>query len=328
MNLTFGINLGGWMSQTRRYRPEFITEADFAAIRDMGFDHVRLPVDFDILADCGTTPLSRAVDWAEACGLSIIVDLHKAPGYDFNAAENNGNTLFSSPELQERFLKIWDRLSRDYGARPHVAFELLNEVVEREAAQPWNDLIRRAVRVIRGNTGNTIIYGGIQWNQAEKLALLDQPETENVVFTFHFYEPLVFTHQKAPWLKHRIDQEQTVQYPDTMARYRELCAGMDFADNVTSSRAGEIGRTFMEEQILKGVRAAEKAGVPIYCGEYGVIDRAPAEDSLRWLQTANAVFDQYGIGRALWTYRQMDFGLMDPHYDSIREGFLALNPLK
>ena len=60
MNLTFGINLGGWMSQTRRYRPEFITEADFAAIRDMGFDHVRLPVDFDILADCGTTPLTRS----------------------------------------------------------------------------------------------------------------------------------------------------------------------------------------------------------------------------------------------------------------------------
>ena len=57
-------------------------------------------------------------------------------------------------------------------------------------------------------------------------------------------------------------------------------------------------------------------------------DRAPEEDTLRWLQTVNSVFDQYGIGRALWTYRKMDFGLMDPHYDSVREGFLALNPTR
>ena len=45
-----GINLGGWMSQCD-YSPEhldtFITEPDFAQIAEWGFDHVRLPVDFN-----------------------------------------------------------------------------------------------------------------------------------------------------------------------------------------------------------------------------------------------------------------------------------------
>ena len=327
MNLQFGINLGGWMSQCRHFNPAFIEEEDFRRIREMGFDHVRLPVDYDVLAAAGTDLLTRALAWAGEQGLSVIVDLHKAPGYDFNAASTGGNTLFGNPELQERFLKTWDSLSAAYGDRTHVAFELLNEVVEREAAEPWNDLIRRAVRVIRRNTGNPIIYGGIQWNQAEKLALLDKPEAENIIFTFHFYEPLAFTHQRAPWIP-VIDPDRTVNFPDTMDHYREISGGFGVMNVVSASRAGEIGRTFMEEQIVKGVRAAEKAGVPVYCGEYGVIDRAPAEDALRWLQAVNSVFDQYGIGRALWTYRKMDFGLMDPHYDSVRERFLALNPLK
>ena len=327
MKLQFGINLGGWMSQCRVFRPDFIREEDFGKIREMGFDHVRLPVDHDVLAANGMELLTQAIDWAAAQGLEIIVDLHKAPGYDFNMAQRSGNTLFNSPDQQESFLKIWDELSAAYGDRPHVAFELLNEVVEPEAAAPWNDLIRQAVRTIRRNTGNPIIYGGIHWNQAAKLALLEQPEDGNVIFTFHFYEPLVFTHQKAKWIP-SIAPERTVHFPDTMAHYRECSEGLGMMDVLSGSRAGEMDGTFMEEQILTGVRAAEKAGVRLYCGEYGVIDQAPAEDTLRWLQAANAVFDQYGIGRALWSYRKMDFGLMDPHYDSIRSAFLALNPIK
>ncbi len=327
MKLQFGINLGGWMSQCRVFHPDFILEEDFAKIRAMGFDHVRLPVDYDVLAAHGTELLTKAIAWAEQQGLEIIVDLHKAPGYDFNMAGLKGNTLFSTPEQQAGFLKIWDSLSAAYGDRSHVAFELLNEVVETEAAEPWNELIRQTVRVIRRHTGNPIIYGGIQWNQAAKLALLDQPEDDNVIWTFHFYEPLVFTHQKAKWIP-RLDPDRTVHFPDTMEQYRAYSSVLGMMDVLSASQAGEIGRAFMEEQILKGVAAAEKAGVRLYCGEYGVIDQAPVEDTLRWLQAANAVFDRYGIGRALWTYRRMDFGLMDPHYDDIRQDILALNPAR
>ena len=82
-----GVNLGGWMSQCD-YSPErldnFVTEADFAQIARWGFDHVRLPVDYNILQtpegellEAGFARVDRAVRLAEQNGLRLVLDLHK-----------------------------------------------------------------------------------------------------------------------------------------------------------------------------------------------------------------------------------------------------------
>ena len=36
----------------------------------------------------------------------------------------------------------------------------------------------------------------------------------------------------------------------------------------------------------------------------------------------NAAFLKYGIGRAAWSYRRMDFGLSDARMDGVREELL------
>ena len=50
-----GVNLGGWISQFAAYDTEhfdtFITEKDIAFIAGLGFDHVRVPVDYNVLED-------------------------------------------------------------------------------------------------------------------------------------------------------------------------------------------------------------------------------------------------------------------------------------
>ena len=49
-----GINLGGWLSQTeltREHMDTFITEEDFRKIKAMGLDHVRLPIDYELVED-------------------------------------------------------------------------------------------------------------------------------------------------------------------------------------------------------------------------------------------------------------------------------------
>ena len=68
----------------------------------------------------------------------------------------------------------------------------------------------------------------------------------------------------------------------------------------------------------EAVQAAEKRGVPLYCGEYGVIDNASPEDTLAWYRLIHQAFTHYGIGRAAWSYRQMDFGLADGRMDPVR----------
>ena len=49
-----GVNLGGWFSQcdhTDEHYDTFIGESDIAQISEWGLDHVRLPVDYDLVED-------------------------------------------------------------------------------------------------------------------------------------------------------------------------------------------------------------------------------------------------------------------------------------
>ena len=338
IHLKRGINLGGWISQCRVYEEEhystFIREEDIKKIAAMGFDHIRVPVDYNVLEDQdgrirekGWGHLDDASAWAKRYGLNMVIDLHKAYGYDFNNAgafATEENTLFAKPELQERFLLLWERIARRYGQEDHLAFELLNEVVEESAIDAWNALIKRAAACIRCYAETTpIIYGGVQWNSAEKVKYLEKPEDRNIIFSFHTDEPQAFTHQRAEWVK-GLDLTRSVRYPDTMEYYRRISGEFEEGASVVRSNADDIGVPFVDELVRQAAIAAEHAGVPLYCGEFGVIDFAPPEDSLRWFSVMDEVLRRYGIGWAVWTYRQMNFGITDAHYDPIRERLLHM----
>ena len=72
-----------------------------------------------------------------------------------------------------------------------------------------------------------------------------------------------------------------------------------------------FGPEFFDRYLAEAVKVAEERNVMLYCGEYGVIDRATPEDTLKWYKVICKTFDKYGIGRAAWSYKQMDFGLSD-----------------
>lgn len=336
MTLSKGINLGGFLSQcehTKEHYSSFITQSDIKDIAFMGFDHVRLAIDYEVIEtekgepiEEGYQLIEKVVTWCKAENLNIILDLHKAYGYDFNnAGTNQGNTLFSDKGLQERFIHLWEKIATYFSRYDHVAFELLNEVVEKENADMWNYLIKQTLTAIRRiSKDSIIIYGGIQWNSVKTLKLLDVPLDPNVLFTFHFYEPLLFTHQKAHWVK-TISQTEDIYYPESMEYYRTKSIPVGYqGEVVVYAKSKTMGIEFIEEMIAEAIDAAKKAGVDLYCGELGVIDQAPAEDTLRWFSDVNHVFKKNQIGFAVWSYKKMDFGLIDSHYDSIRERLLTM----
>jgi len=76
--------------------------------------------------------------------------------------------------------------------------------------------------------------------------------------------------------------------------------------------------------IQEAVDAAKVAGVNLYCGEFGVIDRAPVEDTLRWFRDLMDVYKEYDIHCAVWSYKKMDFGIIDDHYAPIYEELVSL----
>ena len=59
------------------------------------------------------------------------------------------------------------------------------------------------------------------------------------------------------------------------------------------------------------METAEKYNAALYCGEYGVIDRAEPQDVLKWYKVINGVFERFGISHCAWNYKQKDFGLSD-----------------
>ncbi len=71
------------------------------------------------------------------------------------------------------------------------------------------------------------------------------------------------------------------------------------------------------------IEKAEKDGVGLYCGEYGVIDVVSPEDTILWYRTIHAVFEKYQIGHAAWSYKEMDFGISDARLDSVRDELLT-----
>ncbi len=331
MKLYRGINFGGYLSQcehTLDHYATFITKEDVKKVKDLGFDHIRLPIDYEVLETKegfeyteGIAYVNQFLLWCEEYEMDVVLDLHKAYGYDFNdAGDPNKNNLFANEELQRRFVELWTRLAQHYGRLNYVAFELLNEVVEEHVADEWNKLIDVTVNAIRRYAPNTpIIYGGIQWNSARTLKLLNKPEDDNIIFTFHMYEPLIFTHQKAHWVPN-MPMDKTIEYPATMEYYKEMSALIGYkGKDVTVSKCKEMGKPFLIEMIKEAVDKAKEAGVRLYCGEFGVIDRAPVEDTLRWYRDIFEVFKQFDIHAAVWSYKEMDFGVTDEHYAPIAD---------
>lgn len=332
-----GVNLGGWLSQCvatdEHHYATFITEADIERLAGWGLDHVRLPIDCDVVftgPDAAPSAQMRRVDdcvaWCEKHGLRVLLDLHKTYGYMFDTAVvPDPDAFFTDASLQDAFIRLWRALAGRYGNKPErVAFELLNEVTDPKHAQAWNAIAARAVQEIRKIAPQTsILIGGVRHNSVSSVPLLDPPVDERIVYNFHCYEPLVFTHQKASWVK-GMTPDFDVAYPDTLAAYRRAAEKLGYRPKDAGDGGRLVGADMFEAMFAPAIEAAERYNVPLYCGEYGVIDQAPAEDTLRWYRDIHSVFEKYGIGRAAWTYKQRDFGLVDAHYDAVREELVRL----
>lgn len=318
-----GINLGGWLSQCplkQAHYNTFITEKDIETIASWGLDHVRLPVDYEVIevsddteAYAGFKHIDNCIRWCASNGLNLIIDLHKTPGFSFDSVA--ANSLFDDAALQLRFLNLWKEIATRYAPyKDTVAFELLNEIVEQDSTR-WNALARRTIAEIRQHAPETkIVVGGIQWNSVHTLALLDQPYDENIVYTFHFYEPFLFTHQRAEWVEQLPDS--SMDYPGELSVYRSTSAAIvAFGSGLHAEGINEMGPAYIESLVRNAIDVAAERKVYLYCGEYGVIEHAPSPGVVNWYKDVHAIFEQYHIGRAAWTYKSMSFGISD-RYDS------------
>jgi len=334
-----GVNLGGWLSQcdhTQERYDNFIKEEDIAKIKSWGLDHVRVPVDYNLVEDAegnylegGFARLQKTIDWCGKYGLNMVLDLHKTFGFSFDVGEQEFG-FFENKDYQERFYRLWEEFARRYGnIGDRVCFELLNEVTAREYSDLWNEISTICIKRIRAIAPNVyILLGGYFNNSIEALKDLAAPVDDRVVYNFHCYEPLVYTHQGAPWVE-GMDPDFRMPLETTYGEYKTLSGtqlniygdleSLIFNDFDLSKT---IGVEYFEKYLQEAIRVAEERNVPLYCGEYGVIDRCTPEDTLKWYKLMAECYNRHKIGRAAWSYKEMDFGLTDPNLDGVREEIL------
>ena len=187
----------------------------------------------------------------------------------------------------------------------------------------WNRISQECIRRIRKITPTVKILVGGYWNNSVAAVKdLAMPADENIVYNFHCYEPLIFTHQGAGWIdtmpsdyRMSFDHDMSVFWDRTKEYLPNNMIMLEPAKDIAHALDSE----FFEKLFAEAVSVAEERNVPLYCGEYGVINLASPEDTLKWYRSIHAVFEKYGIGRAAWSYKEMDFGLIDEHMDPVRE---------
>lgn len=344
-SLKIGVNLGGWISQyqkfDRHHFDTFITKDDIRQIAYWGFDHIRLPIDYPILEDdadpggyheSGFVYLDNCLAWCQEYGLRVIFDIHKAPGYSFTntleAEMTEGNTLFTEPSMQHRFVNLWGAITRRYKDRAEdiLAFELLNEMVLPDPS-PWNKLAQQIINHIREvDTQRLIIVGGINYNAVDELANIQLMPDPNLLYTFHYYEPLVVTHQKAPWVIEMEEFNQSTNYPGEAPGLADFIKTHHptHIPRYEKSFDRRLDRQFLLELLKPAEQFMQQKKESLYCGEFGVIDLAPMETRINWTRDFITILNELNIGYGYWSYKQMDFGLVDENGDIINDELLGV----
>lgn len=334
---TKGINLGGWLSQclhTKMHYNSFITKKDIKIIKSWGVDHIRVPLDYELVEtedgcykEDGFVYIDKIVELCGKYNLNLILDLHKTAGYFFDDPTNC--SFFESKPLQDRFIKLWMEFSQRYGSyHNRVAFELLNEVVQPNVSNKWNEIIRDTVSAIRTVAPETyILIGGIYYNDISSLKLLDMPYDSKIVYNFHFYGPKVFTHQAASWMK-QLPSDFHIPYPYDVNAYKSATKSFLPGESdliiFEDKRLDEVNSLYFELMFEEAIAISEERNVPLYCGEYGVIKNADINSTLNWYRDIHQIFEKYSIGRAAWTYKSKSFGITDEHYNSILDELITL----
>lgn len=314
-----GLNISHWLSQSRvrgLARERYFTEKDVAYIASEGFDHLRIPVDEEqLFLENGEKDaeafalLHDALGWCRKYGLRAVVDLHILRSHHFNAAEK---PLFTDEKAQESFFECWRKISGELKGYSNgwVAYELMNEPVA-DQAEDWNKLVRRCVEVIREREPQrTLVIGSNRWQRFETVKELELPENDpNIIVSFHYYDPFLFTHYLAGWTDNR-DYFGKVHYPGRVVAPEDMAKlPADIAVRFGDWTEQVYDKDAFKRDFGEALSVAKARGLQLYCGEYGCINSSPVPDRVRWWRDINEVFEEMGIARAVWDYKG-DFGIL------------------
>lgn len=320
-----GMGIGGWLTNYKRFNvlpldrrhtltigdmehfASYITERDVAYIASLGMDHIRLGFDQIVLEEAPGvyreeifSHMDRFIGWCKKYNVNVVLNLHKAVGNYCDIPEKV--RLLDDEGLQQRFVALWLAFEKRYAADNGIAFELLNEVLDVDP-EKWNALAEKTIKALRVlNPTRKLIIGSTCWNSPNTLKYLRVYDDENVIYTFHNYEPFGFTHQRGVLQAAPLYYNRIMPYPCDVERYRDYektvngveCAYPQF-DRVDIA---------LLRSILQPAADFTKAHPDkiLWCGEFGTIRHADMQWRENWMRDMITILKENDIPYCVWNY--------------------------
>jgi aryl-phospho-beta-D-glucosidase BglC (GH1 family) len=216
--------------------------------------------------------------------------------------------LWQRADYRQRFIALWREIASRYTNEPVIAgYDLLNEPVVAGPRSGWEALAKATVAELRTVDTRHIVF--VERTNAIMDIHLVPDWTENrngemnfflvndtnVVYEFHFYKPMQFTHQRADWIGGLRDLRTTYPGP--------------FKDWDGTRRTAD--RDYLQAELAPYVRFANRHQVPIFLGELGVIRFGfePGRNGLGWASDMIDLASSNNMGFAWHCYHEIPFGL-------------------
>jgi hypothetical protein len=221
-----GVNAWPWFSLTREFPaprtdydwPPFQsqrpvpTQDDLGRLRRTGLDFIRLPVDPGPFLAADATTRGRLLDMLDAAvtatldaDLGIIVNIQaNGATHYWNPDRMISSTAAPAFDLYRGLVgELAGRLERFKPGK--IALEPVNEPAQSCASNVWPQIQLSLLTAARASAATLplVVTGGCGSMVSGLTALDPVPLSrfEPILFTFHFYEPYLFSHQGAPWMR-------------------------------------------------------------------------------------------------------------------------------
>lgn len=307
-----GINLGNcYDAPTEGAWGTVISPTHFEMAAAAGFDHVRLPVRFSAPDRAEkSAPYTikeeffKKVDWAiqQALSrkLSIIIDLH------------HYEEINKDPQAHKaRLYGLWRQIAERYATQPpQVAFEILNEPNGALSPTLVDEITVEVLRIIREKNPTRIVMADCYfWAASDYLKTLHLPANDpNVVAHFHMYQPILFTHQGAPWMDPWFGTKGVIfpGPPTTPIQAAPATAGQPWvkqffdAYNTLPMDQNPGGPSTVFEHFDNAARFVKETGKRVYLGEFGAIDFGDRQSRENWTWLVRTEAERRGIGWSYW----------------------------
>lgn len=199
-----GFNLMGMFIKGASMSPGSFPEKDFKEIHELGFNFVRLPLDYrfwikdgdwEKIDEAALAPLDEAVRLGQKYNIHVMINLHRAPGYTVARPHEKLN-VFKDAEALRVCVKHWSMLAERYREIPakDLCFNLFNEPVA--TPEEYERVAGVLVKAIRAyNPDRLIVCDGLSYGTK----IVPELFKYNVGQATRGYAPSFISHYRASW---------------------------------------------------------------------------------------------------------------------------------